>query len=329
MKKLLSILLVIIAILTIIFLLGPKPKFEELNSNIEDLSLSINQLDAYVKAKEDKIKNLRPDNEARILWADSTQQKTKWSMVFLHGFSASPMCGDPIILEIAEKYKMNTYLARIAGHGVGNIESFKDLTPNAMIDSAKEALAIGKKLGEKVLVVGSSTGCTLASYLVAENPDYADALMYYSPNIDLYDQKSQIAVLPWGLQILRFFFNGNYREISFRNQSANQYWTTKYRLEGLVAMRSLVNNAIDEAKFAKITQPFFLGYWHKNEEEQDKIISIPAALNMYEKIGTPQSLKQKVAFKTVNAHVLLSKHQTQNIDEVRQASFKFLDSFIN
>lgn len=310
-------------------MIGPQANYEAINGEIKPFDISLTELDNYIADKENKVINLREDNEARILWADATKQKTEWSMVFLHGFSASPMCGDPVILDIAKKYKLNTYLARIAGHGIGDIESFKDLTPQQMIDSAKEALAIGKKLGEKVLVVGSSTGCTLATYLIAENPEYADAIMFYSPNIDLNDSKSQIAVMPWGLQIMRLIFGSNYREIKFRNEEANQYWTTKYRLEGLQVMRSLLNETMNEALFEKITQPFFLGYWYLDEENHDKIISIPAANNLFNKISTPSNLKEKVVFRTVDAHVLLSKFQTKDIDSVRKESYAFLDKIID
>lgn len=329
MRKFLKIFLIFLAVLIIVFLLGPRPDFPDFDANIQPLNIPLAKLDTYISEKESRIKNLREDNEARIFWAnDSIQKKTEWSIVFLHGFSASPKEGDPIVWDLAKKYGMNAYFARLAGHGINDIESFKELTPKDLIESGKEALNIGKLIGEKVLVIGSSTGCPIATYLIAENPELADAIIFYSPNIDLHDKKSQIAVLPWGLEFLRKFYDGNYREISFRGEGANQYWTTKYRLEGIVAMRAMLNETMNNKLFENIKQPFMLAYWYKNEEECDKIISIPAALNMFDKIATPSNKKRKVALKTVDAHVLTSKFQTRNLDEVRQATFEFIDNVL-
>ena len=43
------------------------------------------------------MKGIKPDNQARIIWADSSKkEKTKIAFLYLHGFSASQAEGDPV-----------------------------------------------------------------------------------------------------------------------------------------------------------------------------------------------------------------------------------------
>jgi len=148
-------------------------------------------LEKYIEEKESKMKNLRPDNEARIVWLDSTKTKTPYSLVYLHGYSASWYEGEPIHRETAKKYGMNLYLSRLAGHGVGSKESFKDVTSDDLMDSALEAIAIGKQLGEKVIVMGCSTGATFGLPSMAFDSEIA-AGVFYSPNIGQTNIESKV-----------------------------------------------------------------------------------------------------------------------------------------
>ena len=75
-------------------------------------------LEQYVQ-KEEAAHKLKPDNEARILWAnDSLKNKTEYSLVYLHGFTASQGEGDPVHRDMAKKFGCNLYLSRLAEHGV-------------------------------------------------------------------------------------------------------------------------------------------------------------------------------------------------------------------
>ncbi len=65
------------------------------------------------------------------------------------------------------------------GTGFKNKEAFLDVTPKDWIDAAKEALAIGHLLGDKVGLMSCSTGSTLSVYLAAENPEAVDGLIMY------------------------------------------------------------------------------------------------------------------------------------------------------
>ena len=61
-----------------------------------------------------------------------------------------------------------------------------NLTADKLWNSAKEAYAIGKQLGKKVIIMATSTGGTLALKLAAEYPEIA-GLILLSPNIAIND----------------------------------------------------------------------------------------------------------------------------------------------
>ena len=325
--KTLKFLGLILVILVLAFLLGPRPDFRESNPLVEPLDLRLDELDDYIQAKEVKVKGLKPYNQSQIIWADSIR-KTPWVIVYLHGFSASPMEGDPIHLEFAERYACNLYLARLAGHGIDDDDSFINLQPEDLIISAKEAIAIGQQLGEKVILMSCSTGSTLSIYLTAENPEIIDAQIMFSPNVALYDPSAKLMTGPWGAQLVGQTI-GTHREIpSFKGRETENYWTTTYHTNGLIALQALIDQSMEKEVFEKITSPYFIAYYYKNEKEQDQVISIDAIKQFDAATQTPKADKQVVALPNVDSHVIISRMQSKDLESVRQVVFNYADEVL-
>ncbi len=304
---------------------GPRADFPALVKELPKLGVSILELDNYIQEKERKIENLKPDNEAQIVWADSVR-KTPFSIVYLHGWSASQEEGDPIHEELAKKYGCNLYLSRLAGHGIDSKDSFLKLSPKDLLESAKEALLIGNLIGEKVILMSCSTGGTLSIYLAAEYPELVHAQMLYSPNIHIYSSTTKLLTGPWGSQLGHALI-GNYRSFD-RPQEIQQYWTTTYRMEGLICLQKLLDETMKPDIWSKVTQPLFLGYYFKNEEEQDKTVSVEAMLEFYENVLTPAGLKRKVAFPDVGGHVVLSRMRSKDLPSVRKETFAYVEEVL-
>jgi pimeloyl-ACP methyl ester carboxylesterase len=313
-------------ILVSAYFLGPKPAYPEFNGKIQALSIPLNELDSFVADKESKVPNIKPQNNAQIIWADSIR-KTPYSVVYLHGFSASAVEGDPIHKEFAARYGCNMYLSRLARHGIEDDDSFKDLTPKALIDSAKEAIAIGKLLGEKVILLSCSTGGTLSVYLSAMNQEDIHAQILLSPNISIDEPATKLMAYPWGLQILRLANGSDYFHIR-PDEDAKPFWTHTYRIEGLVALQNLLNETMTDEVFKKNIQPTFVGYYYKNEEECDHVVSVPAMKDYFSKIGTPEKNKRMIPFPNVGDHVVCSALKSQDLDEVRVAVFAFAEEIL-
>jgi pimeloyl-ACP methyl ester carboxylesterase len=171
MKKMLSGLLIFLAFLSIVYFLGPRPERVNLYPDLPVVPTDLALLEKDVIESENLIADLKPDNEARIIWADSLKRKTPYSIVYIHGFGASWAEGDPVHKNIAKKYGANLYLSRLHDAGLSNPNAFDDLTPQNFVDGAKRALAIGKQLGDSVIVIGTSAGGLLSVYLAAHNPE--------------------------------------------------------------------------------------------------------------------------------------------------------------
>src|SRR5258705_2169244 len=207
--KLLKWLGIIIFVLIIVYFLGPQPASPKFTKDLPTVPAEPAALEKYISDHESTHK-LKPDNEARILWwNDSLKEKTEYAVVYLHGFSASQEEGDPVHYEFAQKFGCNLYLSRLEDHGVDTTEPLANVTADRLWNSAKEAYAIGKQLGKKVILMATSTGGTLALKLATEYPDIA-GLILLSPNIAINDPNAWLLNNHCGLVIARMV-KGKYK----------------------------------------------------------------------------------------------------------------------
>ena len=325
--KFLKGLFFLLVFLTLAYFLGPKVDKPNLNKTLPKVSSDLIKLESEILEGEKALGNIKPDNASQIVWFDSVPSKTPYSIVYLHGWSASIMEGDPLHRDIAKRFGCNLFLPRLAGHGLNEEEPMLELTADKVISSAKKALAVAKKLGDKVIVMATSTGGTLALHLAGSDKDIA-ALMLYSPNIAIYDENAGLLDGPWGLQLAKLVKQSDYHEFE-ASELKNRFWTTKYRVEALTHLQALVENTMTEETFRHMTRPAFVGYFYKNEEEQDKVVSVPAILEMYEQLGTPPSLKRKVAFPNAQDHVMTSSITSKDLKSVYEESARFLEEILN
>lgn len=325
-SKFLKGLLLVVAMLLLIYFLGPKVEKPNLDTTFPEVSSNLVELEDWIGEKERAIFNIKPDNEARIIWFDSIPQKTEYSIVYLHGWSASREEGNPIHLQTAEAYGCNLYLPRLAGHGLIEEEAMLNLTANQVLESAKEAIAVAKKLGDKVIIMATSTGGTLALHLAGEDKDIA-AILLYSPNVEIYDQNAKLLSGPWGVQLAKAVKKSDYHEFE-ASKEKQKFWTTKYRVEALTHLQALVDNTMIEETFQKVTQPVFLGYFYKNDSIQDKVVSVPAMQTMFEQLGTALELKRKVAFEEVGDHVMTSHITSKDLESVQMETEKFMEEVL-
>ena len=304
-----------------LYFLGPVPDKPKYDLQMPVVPSAPDDLEKYVASQELK-HSVRPGCEAQIVWNDSTKRKTPYAVVYLHGFSATQMEGDPTHRRFAKEFGCNMFLARLADHGIDTTEALLYYTPDRVWASAKEALAIGKQLGEKVIVMSTSTGGTLALKLAAEYPDDVDALINLSPNIALKHPAAFIANNPWGLQIARLIVGGKYN-MSDSNEEESKYWTKKYRLEAVSQMEELLETTMSKELFQRIKQPSLTIYYYKSEEEQDPQVRVSAMLEMNEQLATPNDLKVVANVPTAGAHPLGSSLASKDVEAVYAEIEKF------
>lgn len=316
-------LLALLAILVVVYLLGPHPARPAYDTALPAAPATASDLEQYVSNQE-KVHHVKPDNEARIVWAnDSLKTLTEYVIVYLHGFSASQEEGNPVHRNIANKFGCNLYLARLADHGLDTTDAMLNLTADRLWESAKQAYAIGKQLGKKVILMGTSTGGTLALQLAAAYPETA-ALILYSPNIAIFDSNAWITNNPWGLQIARFVKKSNMNNIPDKSDLYKQYWYTQYRLEAIAELQELLETGMKKETFEKIKQPVLTLYYYKNEKEQDPVVRVSAMKEMFAQLSTPTTQKKMVAIPAAGAHVLASPIVSKDIASVENETTDFL-----
>jgi esterase/lipase len=315
----------IILVLFLAYIAGPKPSKPDFAIHEIALPSSLSDLEKNIIEGEKLVKGLKPDNQARIVWADTAKkEKTKIAFLYLHGFSASQAEGDPVHKDLARKYKANLYLSRLSEHGIDRGDSTMiGLTAGEYEASAENAFSIAKKLGEEVIVIGTSAGGALTLFLASRHPEIK-AIILYSPCVKLYDGTAMILDKPWGLQIARLVTGAPVKKYESESKLHSDYWQLDYRIEALVALQNLISNTMKPEVFSRIKCPVFLGYYYKNETEQDKTVSVPAMLKMFGELGTPEELKVKEAFPLATEHVIASYIRSKDWQSVEKETDNFL-----
>ena len=318
--------LILVVALVTAYVLGPAPEHPRWSTQYPVVPSAPDALEDFIRTNEQR-HQLKPGNTARIVWADSLRRKTPYSIVYLHGFSASEKEGDPVHIDFARRYGFNLYLARLADHGIDTTEQLLYFTPDRFWESAKEALAIGESLGEKVIVMSCSTGGTVALALAAQWPEKVSALINMSPNIRVNNSSAFLLNNPWGLQIARLVIGSDYQNIPY-DSIRRVYWNTPYRLEALTQLQEMLEYKMQPETFTRVTCPVLNIYYYKDEAHQDPTVSVKAMLAMHEQLGTPEQQKRAVAVPGAGAHVIGSSLVSKDIPAVETVVNRFAEEVL-
>lgn len=230
--------------------LGPRPAFDERwvepalpGPATMGVGASPAALVEYLAEAEAKVPGLRPGDQREIVWADpGGPARTPVALVYLHGFSADRHEIEPVVSELGRELGANVYFARLEGHGRDG-PAMAEATAADWLDDTAEAVAIGERLGDRVVLVGTSTGGTLATWAAArpEAQGRIDAVVLVSPNFQPEDRSSRILLYPWG-GILARLLVGSERCFIPENEAQERHWTTCYPTSALPPMMALVEH---------------------------------------------------------------------------------------
>ena len=245
-----------LAAAALVVLLGPRTRFEERWNEPEIGS----DVEAYLAARESGVSNLRLGEAKAVVWADpETRTRTPIALVYLHGYSADRHEVDPLVSRIAEPLGANVFYTRLTGHGRDGA-AMAEATVEAWMDDVAEAVAVGVTLGDRVVLVGTSTGGTLAVWAAAreEVAGRVAALAVISPNFHLRDTSSRILLWLWGAQVAGLVVGA---ERCFEPQNAEQelHWTECYPTSALLPMMALVEH-VRTMPLDGVTMPTLVAY---------------------------------------------------------------------
>lgn len=259
------LLAAVIGIAALLWLFGPRESGQFAPPEISELP---EDLDAWLYQQESAV---RPEISRRIVWAGRPGVKTPLAIVYLHGFSATSQEIRPVPDLIAAWRGSNLYFARLNGHGLDGA-SLANAQVSDWARDVAEAVAIGQRLGEKVIVIGASTGGTLAA-LAARDPKLGpmiDGVVLVSPNFGLQNRWAFLARLPLARQWMPLIA-GQERCFQPVNDMHRQYWTSCYPLVSVLPMVALVAEA-NRGGYGDAQQPL-LALW----SDADSVVE-PAAI---------------------------------------------------
>lgn len=273
--------------------------------------------DAWVASREAATPGLLPDEAATVTWLEpETRARTPLAVVYMHGFSADRHELDPVPRRVAEALGANLFHARLAGHGQDPaLGALGRVTARDWLEDAAAAVAVGAAIGERVVLVGTSTGGTLAVWAASQPwADRLEALVLVSPNFAPAAPGVELILWPWGNLLVRLFA-GPERCFEPANPAQARHWTTCYPSRALLPMMAVLDR-VRGLPLENVRVPVLL-----LQSPDDEVVALGPALEAFGRMGSERKERVEVeAPGDPSHHVLagdiLSPGATEHVVEV-------------
>lgn len=261
----------------------------------------------------------RPGNEEKLV--RHSRGKTPLAFLYIHGFGACRAEGEYVMDMAAKRLRATTYYLRLPGHGT-NIEEQKNATMTMHLDESIDALRMMEKLGNRVIVAGTSMGGLIATYLGARYPERIAALILVSPYYDFHDPKVRLLYHYPLFRLITTLMPMRVSPAPVPPEKDNwtKYWYWRYYLASTKQLVDLHRLIARDSVYEKIRIPVLMLYY-----EGDESASVPRMKEAFARFGGdagPHPLNRYVAVEP-GSHVLLSKYEKTNRDLVLREIVSF------
>ena len=256
------------AVVAALFVIGP---YEPVDLNVQFDEAAIgSDPDAYLASREAVFDDLVDGAEKQIVWADEAGQKTPLSVVYIHGFSATHQEITPVQQLVAEGLGANLYNARLAGHG-RSTEAMAGPTVNDWMVDFAEAMAIGRAIGDEVLIIATSTGGTIAALGMFDDAAAkgVKGISFISPNFGINQSRAGLLTFPAARHWVPLIAGAN-RGFTPMNDEQAKYWTESYPTIALMPMAAMVKVAASSG-YGIVDVPALFIY-----SKEDQVVSADA-----------------------------------------------------
>ena len=270
----------------------------------------ISHLEHWIRASEAAYPDIKPGNAKGIVWNSTAHKKTPWSVVYIHGFSASRLESAPLSDKVAKILGANAFHTRLTGHGRTGA-AMAEAKPQDWMADTLEAVRIGQTLGEKVLVISCSTGSTLSTWL-ATSPEAnrVAAHIFLAPNYGPKDKNSEIINTPWGKQLASIIM-GPTRSWEPENSQVANAWTTSYPSKAVFPMMALVKSVRD-SELSKFKTPVMMIY-----SEKDTVVDPIETKAVFQRIGSAVKVLEAVTYsENEGQHMLVGDIRSPGSTEI-------------
>jgi esterase/lipase len=273
------------AALAVFALAGPRARMGSLDA----VPAVGEDVEAHLRASEAAFPDIRPGDAKRIVWADPARgARTPLSLVYLHGFSADSHEVEPLVTGLGQRLGANVYFTRLAGHG-RTPEAMGEASIDAWLRDVAEGMEIGRRLGERVVLIGTSTGGTLATW-AAMQADVAEglaALVLLSPNFHPRNRSTRLLLWPWGRWIARVA-QGPERCFEVRSEAQARHWTSCYPTSALLPMMALVED-VRTSDLSRVRVPTLVLY-----ASTDQVVDPAETERAFAAFGSPDKALQRI-----------------------------------
>ncbi|WNY65175.1 alpha/beta hydrolase [Borreliella carolinensis] len=252
----------ILIFLLLLILVSPRIKFKN-EFFKKTIPKNIEEIDSYL-LKEELQFNLENNTKKEIIWHKGKAQKTSYSVVYIHGFGASKNEIYPVPNNIAKALNANIFFTRLKGHGINNKNAFRGITTQDWLKDIDEAINIGKLIGDKLILIGTSNGGAASIWALANYPNEINSVVLISPNIFPYDKRTNIVYYPWGRQIA-YLITGGYNKFETKEYKRKEHMTINshsskvQHVDAVIAMMGLVT-LLNSYNFDEIKIPLIVAH---------------------------------------------------------------------
>lgn len=251
--------------LILVFVFGPREPVR-LSAGHNKIMIG-DDIDAYLAMREGQFDDIIDGVEKQVIWADEANVKTPLSIIYLHGFTASSKEIRPVPDRVATALGANLYFTRFTGHG-RQPTALANATVGHWMDDVGEAIKIGKQIGEKVIIMATSTGGTLAAAAALDKAamENIGGIIFVSPNFAINSRAANLLTWPFARQWVPLVI-GKEQQGNPRNDLHARYWMMTYPTTALMPMAAIVA-AVDRESYDDVEVPALFYY-----SRQDQVVA--------------------------------------------------------
>lgn len=242
------------------------------------MGFELETLEAELAASEAQVEGLREGCQKQVVWANGVA-KTRLVLVYVHGFSATPAEVRPLPDMVAKALGANLYFTRLVGHGQDGAAMGRATLAEWEADVA-EAFEVAAALGDEVILMGCSTGCTLLTTALARGAK-AKGIVHLSPNYGLRNKAAHLLLQMPGVRRWGPFLVGRERSFDVISEAHEHYWTTRYDTAAVFTMADAVRTAMGAA-IERIKVPAYFAY-----AETDQVVDPKKTAKVMGRWGGP------------------------------------------
>ncbi len=302
----------------LLFAVGPRTRVR-LDGAPPTLPSTPAEVADMISKREGAVTGLRPGAEARVTWGGAPGERTSVAFVYVHGFSASRQETAPLSENLARSFSANLYEARLTGHGRSG-DALGQATAEDWVRDTREAIAIGQKLGERVVVVACSTGATSTMLVAAEDKPEVAAYVLLSPNFGPRNAATGLLLWPWAETWVPMVM-GQERSWEPANEAQGKFWTTRYPMAALFPMMALVSRT-RAADLSEVSSPVLVLH-----SEEDPTVDPESIESAFIRMRAAEPRQRQLVTGAGDHHVLagdiLSPERT---NDIQQRIIEFLRS---